>query len=378
MRISTWKRRLLATALATTTVLGGVSLPAAADHEAPFDGPAHEYGDMVDYDLTFPVPDAVWYQDWFYAARTKGDHHGQDLFAPKGTPVVAAHDGTVLRINSSFVSPHEKPDGCCSVVLEHDDGWMTLYVHLDNDTPGTDDGQGWGIAPGLEIGDHVHAGDLIGFLGDSGSAEDTQPHLHFELRDPDGVIVNPFDALRASEGVEVCRVADPGPLRDLVASAGLIVEGDRGTEVEQIQRLADAFGYDVGPIDGIFGPKTAAAVRSLQDALGVTPDGIVGDETRAAVSRVDRIRPHRDLLDPDGRIIGWGDVGSDVGDLQELLAYAGYSAGSADGLYGPLTLDRVEAFQRDRGIDVDGVVGPGTRRALAAALGVQQMIDCPG
>lgn len=69
---------------------------------------------------------------------------------------------------------------------------------MNNDTPGTDDGMGWGFAAGIEPGVHVEAGQIIGYVGDSGNAETTPPHLHFEQR-PDGEEINPYDHLRAAE-----------------------------------------------------------------------------------------------------------------------------------------------------------------------------------
>jgi murein DD-endopeptidase MepM/ murein hydrolase activator NlpD len=86
------------------------------------------------------------------------------------TEVYAAADGTISWVGSS----------CCSLGIDHDDGWETYYIHLNNDTPGTDDGQGWGVADGILPGTHVQAGQLIGWVGDSGNAEYVSPHLHFE------------------------------------------------------------------------------------------------------------------------------------------------------------------------------------------------------
>ncbi len=82
--------------------------------------------------------------------------------------------------------------------LEHDDGYESWYIHLNNDTPGTDDGLGWGFAPGIEQGVHVQAGQLIGYVGDSGNAESSGSHLHFELHGPDGAVLNPYTHLNAA------------------------------------------------------------------------------------------------------------------------------------------------------------------------------------
>jgi len=364
--------------MVAAAAIGGAILPASADNHASFDESDNRYGEMVDYPLTFPVPYVTWYEDWFWAMRPAGDHHAQDLFAAKGSPVLAAAGGTIIRANSSSVSATENPDGCCSLVILHDDGWSTVYVHLDNDTPGTDDGLGWGLAPGIDIGVRVEAGQLIGYLGDSESAEENSPHLHFELIDPGGVIVNPYDTLLAAQRNQVCGVADPGRLDDLVASTGFVRLEDRGAVVEQLQRLALIFGHDPGPIDGIFGPLTEVAIRALQADLGVSADGVVGDETRRAIAAVARILEHTPVLDADGRLLRWGTVGADVTDLQSLLSLAGHDPGRVDGEFGWRTRAAVNALQDEAGFTSDGVVGRNTRAALVRAVGVAHLVTCSG
>ena len=60
--------------------------------------------------------------------------------------------------------------------------------------------------------------------------------------------------------------------------------GSRGSEVTDLQKKLKAAGYDPGPIDGIFGPKTEAAVRAYQQAFGLTVDGIAGPQTMGSLN----------------------------------------------------------------------------------------------
>ena len=131
--------------------------------------------------------------------------------------------------------------------------------------------------------------------------------------------------------------------------------GDRGEDVKVLQRALKRAGYDAGTIDGIFGPRTEAAVRAFQRANGLTVDGIVGPRTWAALA------PYMEVEE------SWlrkGDRGPEVQMLQLALERAGFSPGALDGIFGTRTDAAVRAFQRANGLQADGIVGPRTLAAL--------------
>lgn len=180
----------------TTTVPEGTTTttePEPVPEETP-----PRVGTMTPPPIIFPVVGDHSFIDTFGAPRDGGRrrHMGNDIFAEKLTPVVAVADGTIERMGVGRLAGQY-------ISLRHDDGWRSRYMHLNNDTPGTDDGQAIGFAPGLEEGMHVTAGTLIGFVGDSGNAETTPPHLHFELIQPDGLTINPFSALINATHIEL-------------------------------------------------------------------------------------------------------------------------------------------------------------------------------
>lgn len=309
-------------------------------------------GAVVEYPMEFPVAGDPWFYDGFWEPREGGRiHEGIDLFAAKGTEVRAIAGGTILRVNGSYDSL--APERCCSMVIAHDDGWQSLYAHLNNDTPGTDDGKGWGIAPGLAPGHRVTAGQVIGYVGDSGNAENTPPHLHLELLDPSGVAANPYVALRRARGQSEAGVSPP-----LYANRQVIRRGDGGRHVLQLQHDLSRVGIGVGDLDGKFGPATEEAVSAFQARHRLETDGLVGHLTRAALAG---------LLKAEGSLLGFGVEGERVAEAQRMLDRAGIDPGPVDGDFGPLTLKAVLAFQRAAELDMDGLVGPKTLAALAGS-----------
>ncbi len=363
-------RRLSAIAITGVVLMALMASTALANHERnPKSGPEHEYGEDVAYALTFPVAGSNRYGDSFWAMRGSGTHHAVDIMADKMTPVVAVADGTVTSINSR----------CCTLQIEHDDGWSSTYIHLNNDTPGTDDGQGWGVAPGVTRGTRVSAGQLIGWVGDSGNAEHSGSHLHFELVDPHGVFVDPYPTLRAADtglAVAICKQPDISSLSTLVDGSDLLRVGARGSAISQLQGFLSAIGHDVGSADGVFGPRTLAGIRQFQERQGLDPDGVVGSKTRTAVSSVAAAIPASAVLKESGRILRPGARGTDVKQLQQVLTLTDHDPGGTDGVFGPNTQAAIEAFQVRAGLEVDGKIGPNTRAKLSAALGLEDLTFC--
>ncbi len=156
-------------------------------------------------DIAFPVDGEVRFQDDFDQARSGGrKHNATDLIGEKMTPLISAVDGVVTFL------PETEPSWGWGVWIRDDEGYEYVYLHVNNDTPGTDDGKGgieWAFAPDVRQGKRVTRGQFIGYLGDSGNAENIASHLHFEIHRPDGTPLNPYASLVAAHqkltGVQV-------------------------------------------------------------------------------------------------------------------------------------------------------------------------------
>ncbi len=149
-----------------------------------------------DPDIIFPVEGVPNFSDDFGDGRSGGrTHEGNDLMAPKMTLIVAARGG---RVTSAAMT---EPSYGYMITIAGDDGYQYNYLHINNDTPGTDDGQGGpenAYAPGISQGVNVIQGQHIAWVGDSGNAEATGSHLHFEIRLPDDTPINPYPYLNAA------------------------------------------------------------------------------------------------------------------------------------------------------------------------------------
>ena len=146
--------------------------------------------------MVFPLEKRVPVLHDYLAPRTGHLHQGTDLMAPKMTKELACVSGKVtLRVGTYNGWPEY------SLWLAGDDGHGYFYIHINNDTPGTDDNKGglqYAFAPGLVSGAHVKQGQFIAYVGDSGNAEGGASHLHFEIHQTTSMAsasMNPYDSL---------------------------------------------------------------------------------------------------------------------------------------------------------------------------------------
>jgi len=120
---------------------------------------------------------ASFIDSWGFPRSGGRSHKGVDMFAPRGTPVVAVVDGRIKFSSNSL--------GGLSTHLYADNGTVYYYTHLD------------GHPSNISSGQRVEKGTIVGFVGNSGNARYTSPHNHFEIR-PNGKAVNPYPTVRAA------------------------------------------------------------------------------------------------------------------------------------------------------------------------------------
>jgi peptidoglycan hydrolase-like protein with peptidoglycan-binding domain len=123
--------------------------------------------------------------------------------------------------------------------------------------------------------------------------------------------------------------------------------------VAKLQAVMTSLGYYSGPIDGVYGAETTAAVKAMQQALGVPADGIFGPQTYVALKANAKVKAKTTSL---------------VVTVQTTLKRYGYYSGPIDGVYGADTTAAVKQLQTDLGVTADGRVGPETVVAFKKAV----------
>ena len=178
--------------------------------------------------LVFPVLGGASYTDDFGDARGQGSHEGNDLLAPRRSLALAAEAGRVKFWTTSARAG-------CMLYLEGASGTEYLYIHLNNDLTDGNDNRGSCVAgvayaKGLKSGDKVAAGEPIGFVGDSGDANGTSPHLHFEVHPNGGGGVNPYSHLRKAR--QLLFSAAPGSTFTLALSGTVVATETEGLQLK--------------------------------------------------------------------------------------------------------------------------------------------------
>ncbi|MGH7482062.1 MAG: peptidoglycan DD-metalloendopeptidase family protein [Longimicrobiales bacterium] len=273
---------------------------------------------VADAALAFPIPgrDADAIGSYFGAPRDGGarDHHGIDIFAPRGTPVIAVTDGHVRSVR-------ETPRGGKVVWLRDPErGQSVYYAHLD--------------AQLVESGQSVETGDTLGLVGNTGNARSTPPHLHFGIYRRGRGPINPFpfvhspdespvppaadealldtwvritrDAAALRDGFRddapLIRTLEAGSAARVIAIAGSryrlrLPDGRDGYVADWLVAAADA------PIAREAAPRTLA-VRARPEPSSVVIDSLAGG---ASFEVLARYGPLRLVRAGDGRT-GWLDA----------------------------------------------------------------------
>jgi putative chitinase len=229
----------------------------------------------------------------------------------------------------------------------------------------------------------VQAGDPIGTMGGRGpnGAGQYAQHVHYQIRDPSGRTVDPegFWDGRTVEGPARPTTEARAPRSEAMAD-GVLRQGERGAEVVAAQQALNQLGYtgrNGQPLEtrsGIYGAETRHAVEDFQRRHGLKPDGLIGDDTRAAMATAAQRPLLSEATHPNHRL--YTEIARQLppGTRPEVAANVTLQA-LENGITSPDRLARVDV----RGNDVF-VMGstPGDRVKVdlnAPTPGMQQMSD---
>ena len=137
--------------------------------------------EIVIQGFVFPVGEPYSFIDsWGYprmvGTQYEHGHKGTDIMAPFGTPLYAAERGIIADMGTDVL-------GGTKLWLQGQSGTYYYYAHLQS------------FAEGVTNGTLVEAGDVVGFVGDTGNAKGGAPHLHFQVHPHGGEAVNPYGLL---------------------------------------------------------------------------------------------------------------------------------------------------------------------------------------
>ncbi|HZF67793.1 MAG TPA: M23 family metallopeptidase, partial [Gemmatirosa sp.] len=210
---------------------------------------------------TFPVQgrSARSVQSFWGADRDGGAraHQGIDIFAPRGTPALAATDGVVRHVGENRLG------GRVVFLYDPAGGQSLYYAHLD--------------AQAVTGGQRVRAGDTLGFVGNTGNARTTSPHLHFGIYRGGEGAVNPFpyvDDQQPRAPALAARDSAAAGRRGRAASAAPLRSGP-SERAATVARVAAATSLAVEGVSAVAGGAAWLRVRLPDGTAGYLPAALV-------------------------------------------------------------------------------------------------------
>ena len=207
----------------------------------------------------FPVYGPVSYGNTFGAFR--GDvagnwHHGDDIFAPLGAPILACADGLVFSVGWNDVGGNR-------LWLRDSQGNEFYYAHLSAFTPLARNGM------------HVKAGEMLGFVGNTGDAQGTPTHLHFEVH-PSSLLfmgydgaVNPTPYLDAWKHLQDVRFSN---VASWLAKTGIADPAPKPAAILlQVSDISEGSGLEPGSLQRAMSARTRGAEGQVARSLGLRP-----------------------------------------------------------------------------------------------------------
>ncbi len=188
----------------------------------------------------FPVAGVAYYRDdWLHPRYNPVPHlhKGLDIFSDFGTPIRSPDNGRVARFSN------DPERGGLGVYVRGSDGTVYYFAHLAE------------RAEGLQVGQRVQVGTIIGYVGDSGNALGGTPHLHFEIRRPGHIPPKPTVDRWLDEAIELAprwvqaRRRDIDSKQDILGAAGSSSRAQRTRgelEASMLLTLLDPVGGSVG------------------------------------------------------------------------------------------------------------------------------------
>jgi murein DD-endopeptidase MepM/ murein hydrolase activator NlpD len=235
---------------------------------------------QIEFSNPFPSGYDAWYGGPGDGGHSSPDWYvqfGMDLGAPGGTPVYAAFDGHVTRLNLQNLNDNTPPTyGAELFMRAHNNLMGAFYTHINQ------------LAPGLAAGSIITRGDYLGSVIASPAA----PHLHLAIVEIIGGPGGTYQGVNLSRWFrDTANTSDVGTVTFYQQNgvAPTVTDGGSGptgydlTSIAGIQEALSVLGYYAGAITGINDGDTIEAVKWFQRVYGLEDDGIVGPLTRGAL-----------------------------------------------------------------------------------------------